>query len=105
MIIKNTKIYYNLSHLTKVLDERKIKYPQKEIVNDHYLFNFKLKSVKTGKIYEIESIQKHWLFGWYYIALIACDKSHAVVVFENINCDVEEIKECIVDFKNEFVII
>ncbi len=53
---------------------------------------------KSGKIYRIETVHRHWYMGWYEMAVVECNGSHGTRMIANLGCHNDIIVEGIMEF-------
>lgn len=56
----------------------------------------------SGETYQVESVKKDWLQGWFYTALLSVNGSHRVCLIENKSCVNPGIVEEIEKFSQNF---
>lgn len=117
ILIFNTKtsnkieysINFNFDQYQRVQEKRKLKnlpiVSKQIIISNHPLLSKKIKNLKTNKIYNVEKVYKEFYFGWFYVALVECNQSHAILYIEDINCGEIAILNGINRFKNEYIIL
>jgi len=87
---------FDLHHYRAIRKERKKRglpvAELKVVLEDHELLGKQVYDTDKQKYYIVESVQKHWLMGWY-ILLLLRDKedSHGLRVWENISSGNETI--------------
>lgn len=57
---------------------------------------------ENGKIYNVEDIRQHWYNGWYYTAILECNRSHAVVWWGDVNCQDDVILKGIEENRKKY---
>ena len=94
-IKENHRHFYESISLTKkYLDETDDVF--KEFINKKLYSN-------RGKCYVVENILKHWLWGWYYVAVLCSEgNSHRMILLKNLSCDYPTIKNRMEENKIEF---
>jgi hypothetical protein len=79
--VRETK---NFDHYMKVYRLRRTKETENHAI-EHPLLGQSLIDSQSGKLYLIEKVVKHWLWGWYIALLIQNNGSHCLVRWENIS--------------------
>jgi hypothetical protein len=103
------KTFFNASHYSRVRQARKERgLPLQDLhveEPNHPLSGKKIKNIETGKVYNVERVFREFYLGWFYKAVIECNKSHGVVFFETITCKDDVILKQIERFRKEYIVV